>query len=188
MDYIISLDQEFFLLLNGLGSPLFDSFWILLTNKAINISIYILLLTYFLKKTDLRSFLILLFFTAILVLITDQTTNLFKEGFQRLRPCYEPALEGLVRLVKEGCGGKYGYFSGHASNSFAIAVFYSLILKSRFKKSPLLLISLASMVSFSRIYLGLHYPLDVISGIIFGGLVGSIFYLIWVKITPRKIN
>ena len=86
MDYIISLDQEFFLLLNGLGSPLFDSFWMLLTNKALNISIYILLLTYFLKKTDLRSFLILLFFTALLVLITDQTTNLFKEGFQRLRP------------------------------------------------------------------------------------------------------
>ena len=81
MDYIISLDQEFFLLLNGLGSPLFDSFWMLLTNKALNISIYILLLTYFLKKTDLRSFLILLFFTALLVLITDQTTNLFKEGF-----------------------------------------------------------------------------------------------------------
>lgn len=96
-------------------------------------------------------------------------------------------MEGLVRLVKEGCGGKYGYFSGHASNSFALAVFYSLILKSRFKKSPFLLICLASMVSFSRIYLGVHYPLDVISGIIFGALVGFIFYLIWVKITPSKI-
>ena len=131
--------------------------------------------------------MILLIFTLLLVLITDQFTNLFKDGFQRLRPCYEPALEGLVRLVKEGCGGKYGYFSGHASNSFALAVFYSLILKSRFKKSPFLLIGLACMVSFSRIYLGVHYPLDVISGIIFGALVGFIFYLIWVKITPSKI-
>ena len=67
--------------------------------------------------------------TALLVLITDQVTNLFKDGFQRLRPCYEPSLDGLVRLVKSNCGGSFGYFSGHASNSFALAVFFSLILK-----------------------------------------------------------
>ena len=68
--------------------------------------------------------------TALLVLITDQVTNLFKDYFQRLRPCYEPSLDGLVRLVKSNCGGSFGYFSGHASNSFALAVFFSLILKN----------------------------------------------------------
>ena len=187
MEEIIALDRQLFLLLNGMGSPSFDLFWMILTDKAVNICVYLLLITYFLKKTNLKSFLILLFFTVLLVLITDQVTNLFKCGFQRLRPCYEPSLQGLVRLVKSDCGGSFGYFSGHASNSFALAVFFSLILKNRFTKIPLILISLASAVAYSRIYVGVHYPLDVISGIIFGGSVGFVIYLIWVKITPKKI-
>ena len=127
--------------------------------------------------------------TPILLTTTrySQVTNLFKYGFQRLRPCYEPSLQGLVRLVKTNCGGSFGYFSGHASNSFALAVFFSLILKNRFTKIPLILIGLASAVAYSRIYIGVHYPLDVISGVFFGGLVGFIIYLIWLKITPRKL-
>jgi undecaprenyl-diphosphatase len=92
-----------------------------------------------------------------------------------------------VRLVKLNCGGSFGYFSGHASNSFALAVFFSLILKNRFTKIPIILIGLSSTVAYSRVYIGVHYPLDVISGILFGVLVGFIFYLIWVKITPGKI-
>jgi undecaprenyl-diphosphatase len=92
-----------------------------------------------------------------------------------------------VRLVKSNCGGSFGYFSGHASNSFALAVFFSLILKNRFTKIPIILIGLSSTVAYSRVYIGVHYPLDVISGILFGVLVGFIFYLIWVKITPGKI-
>ena len=187
MEEIISLDHQLFLFLNGMGSPPFDLFWMFITDKAVNICVYLLLITYFLKKTNLKSFLILLIFTVLLVLITDQFTNLFKNGFQRLRPCYEPSLMGLVRLVKPNCGGSFGYFSAHASNSFALAVFFSLILKNRFTKIPLILISLATTVAYSRIYLGVHYPLDIISGIIFGGLVGYITYLTWLKISPRKI-
>ena len=170
-----------------MGSPKFDLFWIIITDKSVNISIYLLLITYFLKKTNLKPFFTLLIFTLLLVLITDQVTNLFKYGFQRLRPCYEPSLRGLVRLVKPNCGGSFGYFSGHASNSFALAVFFSLILKNRFTKIPLILVGLASAVGYSRIYIGVHYPLDVISGMIFGGLVGYVTYLTWLKISPRKI-
>ena len=187
MEEIIAIDRQLFLLLNGMGSPSFDLFWITITDKSVNICVYLLLITYFLKKTNLKSFLILLIFTVLLVLITDQFTNLFKNGFQRLRPCYEPSLMGLVRLVKPNCGGSFGYFSGHASNSFALAVFFSLILKDRFTKIPLILISLASTVAYSRIYIGVHYPLDIISGIIFGGLVGYFTYLTWLKISLSKI-
>ena len=187
MEEIISLDHQLFLFLNGMGSPSFDLFWIFITDKAVNICVYLFLITYFLKKTNLKSFLMLVVLTALLVLITDQVTNLFKDGFQRLRPCYEPSLDGLVRLVKLNCGGSFGYFSGHASNSFALAVFFSLILKNRFPKIPIILIGLSSTVAYSRVYIGVHYPLDVISGLIFGVLVGFIFYLIWVKITPGKI-
>ena len=187
MEEIIALDRQLFLLLNGMGSPSFDLFWIIISDKSVNVSVYLLLITYFLKKTNLKSFLIILIFTVLLVLITDQATNLFKYGFQRLRPCYEPSLQGLVRLVKPDCGGSFGYFSGHASNSFALAVFFSLILKNRSRKIPLILIGLALTVAYSRIYIGVHYPLDVISGIIFGGLVGFVIYLIWLKNTPSKL-
>ena len=158
------------------------------TNKAVNIWVYLLLTIYFLKKTNLNSFLTLLFFTLLLVLVTDQVTNLFKYGFERLRPCHEPALEGLVRLVKSNCGGRYGYFSGHASNSFALAVFFSLILQNRFRKIPLILIGLATLIAYSRIYIGVHYPLDVLSGMVFGSLAGFVFFIFWKKFTPRKIN
>ena len=184
MEEIIALDRQLFLLLNGMGSPSFDLFWITITDKSVNICVYLLLITYFLKKTNLKSFLILLIFTVLLVLITDQFTNLFKYGFQRLRPCYEPSLRGLVRLVKPNCGGSFGYFSGHASNSFALAVFFSLILKDRFTKIPLILISLASTVAYSRIYLGVHFPFDIVGGMFWGLIVRLLVY----RLLKIKLN
>jgi undecaprenyl-diphosphatase len=187
VEEIIAFDHKLFLSLNGMGSIPFDAFWMFMTNKAVNVSVYLVVLTYFLKKTNLKSFLILLVIVGLLVLVTDQVTNLFKYGFQRLRPCHEPLLEGLVRLVKPNCGGSYGYFSGHASNSFALAVFFSLILKSRAKIIPLILLVLASLIAYSRIYIGVHYPLDVLSGVVFGSLSGFIFYLVWKPISPPII-
>jgi len=179
LEEIIALDHKLFLFLNGLGTPIFDGFWLLMTHKATNISIYLLLALIYWKQQSLKPFLILLLFTAVLILVTDQSTNLFKEGFERLRPCHEPSLEGVVRLVKDGCGGMYGYFSGHASNSFALAVFFSGIFVHRYRKLPFVLLFLAFLVAYSRIYIGVHYPLDVFSGMAFGAVTGGVFYRIW---------
>lgn len=121
----------------------------------------------------------LLLFVALLILVTDQATNLFKDGLERLRPCHEPVLKEMVRLVKPSCGGLYGYFSGHASNSFALAVFFSCIFGVKYIRLPFLLLFVAFLVAYSRIYIGVHYPLDVVSGMVFGSLVGMVFYLIW---------
>ncbi len=128
MEEIFDLDQKLFLFLNQLGTETFDGFWMLMTNKSTNISLYLFLAFFYLKRTGLKSFFKLLLFVTLLILITDQVTNLFKYGFERLRPCHDPGLEGLVRLVKSNCGGLYGYFSGHASNSFALAVFFPAFL------------------------------------------------------------
>ena len=125
----------------------------------------------------------LLLFVALLILVTDQATNLFKDGLERLRPCHEPVLKEMVRLVKPSCGGLYGYFSGHASNSFALAVFFSCIFGVKYIRLPFLLLFVAFLVAYSRIYIGVHYPLDVVSGMVFGSLVGMVFYRIW-----RKFN
>ena len=129
MEELIALDQQVFLFLNQMGSKTFDGFWMLMTHKATNISLYLFLALVYLKQTSLKSFLVLLLSVALLILVTDQGTNLFKDGFQRLRPCHEPKLMEMLRLVKSSCGGLYAYFSGHASNSFALAVFFSCIFK-----------------------------------------------------------
>jgi undecaprenyl-diphosphatase len=83
---------------------------------------------------------------------------------------------GKMRTVREGCGGRYGFFSGHASNSMAIAIFSGLMLKKRFKYIIYILIIWAVIMAYSRIYVGVHYPLDVLCGMVFGALSGFMFY------------
>ncbi len=129
----------------------------------------------------------LITFVALMILVTDQGTNLFKNGFERLRPCHDPSLREMLRLVKSTCGGLYGYFSGHASNSFALAVFFSCIFRVKYNSLPLSLLFVAFLVAYSRIYIGVHYPLDVVSGMAFGSLVGMVFYFIWRRFNGRSL-
>ena len=111
-----------------------------------------------------------------MILISDQSANIFKDSLQRLRPCYDELIKDSVRLVKEGCGGKYGFFSAHASNSFSLAVFFGLLFKN-FSKYPIYFtLIFASLISYSRIYLGVHYPLDIIFGALFGVINGLVIY------------
>ena len=187
MEELIALDKELFLFLNQMGSRTFDVFWMLMTHKVTNITLYIFLVFIYFKQSGLKSFLILLGFVGLLILVTDQVTNLFKISFERLRPCYEPSLKNMVRLVKSSCGGRYGYFSGHASNSFALAVFFSIIFRNKYNRLPFLLLFIAFLVAYSRIYIGVHYPLDVISGMAFGSLVGMLFYFIWRRFNGRYL-
>ena len=86
MEELIALDQKLFLFLNQMGSENYDSFWMLMTNKASNISLYLILAILYFRQTSLKSFLKLLMFVALMILFTDQGTNLFKSGFERLRP------------------------------------------------------------------------------------------------------
>ena len=188
IEEILKLDSQLFLFLNNLGSPTFDNFWIYLSYKESNIIFYLALLVFYFysksKKIKLSEVFYSLLFIAIMIAIADQTANLFKDSFQRLRPCYNESLISFVRLVKESCGGKYGFFSAHASNSFSLAVFFGLLFKNKFRFIIYMTLFYASLISFSRIYLGVHFPLDIF----FGGVYGIITGLVIFRIYENRLN
>ena len=185
IDYVLNLDTELFVYLNSLGIPLFDNFWILLSSKEANIFFYSTLLLYYFYSKSLKfkfsELFYLLILIALMITVTDQTANLFKDSFQRLRPCYNEMIKDSLRLVKESCGGKYGFFSAHASNSFTLAVFFGLLYKNKFKYLIYLSLLYASLISYSRIYLGVHFPLDIIFGATFGIIIGILTFKFYEK-------
>ena len=177
---ILNLDTELFIYLNSLGFPLFDNFWIFLSTKEANVLFYSTLLFLYFYKRSLKfkfsELFYLLILIAFMITITDQTANLFKDSFQRLRPCYNEMIKDSLRLVKESCGGKYGFFSAHASNSFTLAVFFGLLYKKKFKYLIYFSLLYASLISYSRIYLGVHFPLDILFGAAFGLIIGILTF------------
>ena len=186
IEEILKLDSKLFLYLNNLGTPKFDNFWIGLSKIEANILMYLFLIFLFFYIQKIRpKFLYIFYFffvIALMITITDQGANFFKDSFQRLRPCYNESLTDSLRLVKENCGGKYGFFSAHASNSFSLAIFFGLLFKNTIRYIIVITIVYASLISYSRIYLGVHYPIDIIVGSSFGISVGLIMYgLVYLK-------
>jgi undecaprenyl-diphosphatase len=172
-DKIITLDRNLFVYLNGLGSETYDPLWLLITKQIYWIPLFALLLYLIYKKTGIRQTLYLVLFAAVLVTFTDQTTNLFKNEFQRLRPCNDPDLKPIIRIVQERTS--YSFFSGHASNTMGIATFLFFIFRKYFRHFGFLFLW-PLVFAYSRIYLGLHFPLDIISGYLFGFMSGYILY------------
>ncbi|MDN3724671.1 phosphatase PAP2 family protein [Aequorivita sp. SDUM287046] len=177
LEELLKYDTELFLLLNNWGNPTWDGFWLFVTEKWSSIPIYAILLYLIYKNYGLKGTLVIVVCVALMITATDQVANVFKHGFRRPRPCQVAELTKQMRHIAEGCG-RYGYFSAHAASSMAAAVFLGLSLQKWYKYLPFLLLVWAIATGYSRIYLGVHYPLDVISGMAFGGLVGWLFYLL----------
>ena len=171
IEELLKLDTQLFLFLNSLGNESWDEMWRIITEKWSSIPLYVFLLYLVYKDLGLKGAFIVLVVAAILVVASDQLANLFKYGVERPRPCQEESLKGLMRFVADRCG-RFGYFSAHASSSMGAAVFIGLLLKPSYKYIPFLLLFWALLLGYSRIYLGVHYPLDVITGMAFGGILG----------------
>ena len=160
------------------------------SNKFIWIPLYVLLLFFIYKEYGNKAVVILILAVALIAGSDQLTSGLIKNIVERPRPSHEVTLAGQVHLVDNYEGGKYGFPSSHASNSFALAVFVILLIGKRFKWLNYVVLSYPILVSYSRIYLGVHYPGDVICGMIIGSLLGFIFYKIWryseMKIYPES--
>ena len=173
LEKLLSFDTQLFVYLNGLGSETYDPLWLFITNQLHWTPLFLLLLYFIFKKIGVKQTLILLLFVALLITFTDQTTNLFKNGFQRLRPCNNPEIDSFIRIVKKS--DSFSFFSGHAANSMAAATFLYFNFKQNFKYFGLLFLW-PLIFAYSRIYLGLHYPLDILTGYFFGFIFGFLMY------------
>ncbi len=165
-------DVALFLFLNKLHTPIFDVFFYWISQKFFWIPLYVYLLWYLYKneKTDIVALLIGVVFT---ITLSDQlSSTVLKNLVMRLRPCQDPDLAGLVHTVNGYCGGLYGFVSSHAANSFSLLAFVLTIVRGRAWAFRYYLLIWAVLHSYSRIYLGVHYPADIICGAFLGLVVG----------------
>lgn len=188
LETLIVYDKELFLFLNNLGTPTWDRFWLFITNKWSSIPLYLFLAYLSFKALGWKRTFFLIIAVVLLILVTDQLANFFKYGVQRLRPCYDPTVNEAMRLVKASCGGKFGYFSAHAGNSAAIAFFFSYLLGRKYRYLMVFLIVWAILVAYSRIYIGVHFPLDVLSGMAIGMLMGWISVKLFIFTLPKTLE
>ena len=185
LDFLLELDKKALLFINGINSPAWDSIMLWITGKSSWYPFYAILLIIIIYRERSYRVIFTIVFVAIVVTLCDQIAGFFKAWVERPRPSHEPELVDLVRLVINPKTGnpvrssQFGFFSAHAANTFGVAAY----LSNQFKnfKWTLFLFTWAAVVSYSRIYLGVHYPLDIICGALTGLLIGTQCYVYKVR-------
>lgn len=171
--FLEHLDQSITIAINQGNSPFADTIMELVSGRLTWAPLYAALLYLFQKIYGWKRTLIILLAIALNVVFTDQLSVMMKFGFERLRPCHEPAIKDLLHLPY-GCGGQFGFVSSHAANTMGLGLLVAFILKNRWMTIGML--SFALFNGYSRIYLGKHYFFDVIGGFILGAIGAYLFY------------
>ena len=183
MEEIIHYDKQLLLLLNGSDSVFLDWVVMTLTNALTWVPLYLSLLYVVIKSNrNVREVLIILCAAGLCVLLAGTIDDeIVKPLVARWRPGHDPEIGHLVDTVNDYRGGNYGFFSAHASNTFSLALFFSLLMRQRLLTIGLVAWSLVNC--WTRMYLGVHYPGDITVGLIWGALVGSFVYWLYCRVT-----
>jgi len=175
LERIIQQDKELLIYLNALGSETWDDFWLVITNQLSWTPLFLFLLFLLFKAYGWKKGLLLVVLIALLVAFSDQFVNLIKNYFERLRPSHDSSLNKIIRTLKHA--GGFSFVSGHSTTSFATTTFLILILRKQYTYIYFLLLW-PLFFAYSRIYIGVHFPIDIFIGMLLGITLGFIFYKI----------
>ena len=184
LDRLIQYDKDLLVLINSFGTENWDSFWLLVTNQLSWIPLYLLFLYLIFKTLGWKKAIGLVLLAAVLVTFSDQFTVFLKNYFERLRPNRDPSINEVIRILKNN--SSFSFVSGHATTSSAVTLFMYLTLRKHYNYTILFFIW-PVLFSYSRMYIGVHFPLDVFIGAILGLLIGYLFYrfslrlLVWIE-------
>ncbi len=185
LESLLQNDRELLLYLNNLGSEQWDGFWLAITNQFHWIPLFAFIFYLSIKSFGWKKGLFLILSMILLVALSDQFTNLIKNTIQRLRPSSDPSIKDSLRnLIKPG---GYSFFSGHSATSTFFSVFVILVFKERYKQVYLMLL-FPLFFAYSRLYLGVHYPIDVVSGIIVGVILANVYFIGYKKASSKLFS
>ncbi len=172
LEYIKQLDQQLLILVNCYNTPFWDDAMLLLTDKLVWIPMYLLFIYVIFKRLGSRDGFVAILGALLLIYYCDRISVVFfKDVFKRYRPCHNTILMDVIHTVKTYCGGKHSFVSSHATNSFGLAAYIAtLVAPKKFWIAMLFL--WATLVAYTRVYLAVHYPLDIIGGAIVGTMIG----------------
>jgi undecaprenyl-diphosphatase len=185
VEHLLKIDRELLIFLNNFGSEQFDFLWLLITKQANWTPFFLLLAFLIYKKIGLKNLGMVILFIAILLTVGNESVEFCKSTVQRLRPCNDIEINTLIRILKPS--KSFSFFSGHATNSMSTMMFVFLILKKYYKYSFLIFLY-PLIFAYSRIYLGVHFPSDILTGYLYGMILGFLFYKMYVKIHEKYFS
>lgn len=184
LEYLKNLDQELLIFINSRHSPFWDKVMITASDKYFWIPFYALLLAFLVYRFRRQSYVLVPAIALTIGAADSISSAIFKPWVARLRPCHDASLAKVIYLVN-GCGGSFGFMSSHAANSFGLAVLMTVTLERKYNWLKGLLFAWALVVSYSRVYLGAHFPGDIVAGALLGSLSALVFGVLFRRLADR---